>query len=550
MTITSITIENFKGIKDPVQIKFKPITLLFGPNSAGKSTIIQALHYAKEVLDRENVDPGHTKIGGKSTDLGGFESLVNEHDKKLSIRIRFDLDLSKEDLPDYLDEYDIRNNWHGEAPQLIDAPYRSQTAWAEFSVRWSEILRRPLINRYAVGANGEELAEISTSPDGRQISLTEINPFNPVFLKEGKILSNEQKKIALEFLGQSESSDREEIGDLSEQLIRIFLMIHGDNDVPETIRELPLSGQSSALPRWGKTLGIDLGILDEDIFEDDRIALEYGLSSLIVGPGELVRDALKRICYIGPIREIPPRNFEPEKSPDSSRWSTGLKGWDILHNSEKNFVNRLNRWLTEEDRLNSGYSIEVKRFREIGEEDPISILMRDGVGLEEMEMIQDRINGIPIKSRVFIREENTGVELMPQDVGVGISQTLPVIVGALHVQEGIFAIEQPELHIHPALQVALGDLFISRIQESQICFLLETHSEHLMLRFLRRIRETDEGSLPPGKDPIRPDQLAVYYIEQGGKGVSVLPIRISEDGEFIDNWPKGFFEEREEELLY
>jgi predicted ATPase len=71
-----------------------------------------------------------------------------------------------------------------------------------------------------------------------------------------------------------------------------------------------------------------------------------------------------------------------------------------------------------------------------------------------------------------------------------------------------------------------------------------------MLRFLRRIRETDEGNLPPGKDPLRPDQLAVYYVEQGKTGVSVSPIRISEDGEFIDSWPKGFFEEREEELLY
>jgi predicted ATPase len=150
---------------------------------------------------------------------------------------------------------------------------------------------------------------------------------------------------------------------------------------------------------------------------------------------------------------------------------------------------------------------------------------------------------------VSIRDEKTGIELMPQDVGIGISQTLPVIIGALHIKEGLLTIEQPELHIHPALQVALGDLFISRSRDSQVYFLLETHSEHLMLRFLRRIRETDEGNLPPGKDPLRPDQLAVYYVEQGKTGVSVFPIRISEDGEFIDRWPKGFFSERAEELF-
>ena len=50
MRIKAITIENFKSIGEPVRVEFKPLTLLFGPNSAGKSTIIQALHYIREVL--------------------------------------------------------------------------------------------------------------------------------------------------------------------------------------------------------------------------------------------------------------------------------------------------------------------------------------------------------------------------------------------------------------------------------------------------------------------------------------------------------------------
>jgi AAA15 family ATPase/GTPase len=53
MIIKALTIENFKGISNPVRVEFKPITLLFGPNSAGKSTIVQALHYAREVLVRQ-----------------------------------------------------------------------------------------------------------------------------------------------------------------------------------------------------------------------------------------------------------------------------------------------------------------------------------------------------------------------------------------------------------------------------------------------------------------------------------------------------------------
>lgn len=56
MRLKSLTIENFKGISDPVTIELKPITLLFGPNSAGKSTIVQAFHYMREILERGNVD--------------------------------------------------------------------------------------------------------------------------------------------------------------------------------------------------------------------------------------------------------------------------------------------------------------------------------------------------------------------------------------------------------------------------------------------------------------------------------------------------------------
>ena len=80
MGITAITIENFKGIREPVRVELKPITLLFGPNSAGKSTIIQALHYAREIFERQNLNPDRTLLGGGAIDLGGFESLVHKHD--------------------------------------------------------------------------------------------------------------------------------------------------------------------------------------------------------------------------------------------------------------------------------------------------------------------------------------------------------------------------------------------------------------------------------------------------------------------------------------
>ena len=57
MRLSRIEIENFKGIGTAQVIDLKPITLLFGPNSWGKSTTLQALRYLPEIIERRNADP-------------------------------------------------------------------------------------------------------------------------------------------------------------------------------------------------------------------------------------------------------------------------------------------------------------------------------------------------------------------------------------------------------------------------------------------------------------------------------------------------------------
>ena len=98
MRITSLTIENFKGIREPVSVQLKPITLLFGPNSAGKSSIFQALHYLRELLERNNADADRSIAADESFDLGGFRNLVHNHDLNRRIRLKVSIDLAGEEL--------------------------------------------------------------------------------------------------------------------------------------------------------------------------------------------------------------------------------------------------------------------------------------------------------------------------------------------------------------------------------------------------------------------------------------------------------------------
>ena len=80
--------------------------------------------------------------------------------------------------------------------------------------------------------------------------------------------------------------------------------------------------------------------------------------------------------------------------------------------------------------------------------------------------------------------------------------------------------------------------------------LIESHSENLILRILRRIRETTEGRVKEKSLRITPDEVAVLYFDPQSDGTTkVKQLRISRDGDFIDRWPAGFFEERSRELF-
>jgi hypothetical protein len=599
MRLSRIEIENFKGIGTAQVIDLKPITLLFGPNSAGKSTILQSLHYLREILERRNADPDQTIAGGL-IDLGGFATLIHGHDLNRAIKLKVCIDLrddqGSERLPlnsgGSLGDSNFRNlgirYLVGENTELKEYAVVQEIALG-LEVRWSDMLQAPYVAKALVEIDGAAVAELHSPAQQGRAHLTAFNFSHP--LLQAATDPDDLMEVYEEAVDEVEpSAEGDFLGDpfstpLGNEIWELSRETSADATENKTVDfRIAVETVLGALPDLDRPLGLDLVEIDQNLIrqryatgtailrlskEGERAATdEYelerrrraGLSALldelVLGPIRIVRDYLSAMTYVGPLREIPSRKYRPRLSPDESRWAQGLAAWDLLYTDPSGkLLEEVNAWLGGEERLKTGYRLEKFQFKEVPVPSRFHQLFERGLSEDDLGELQDLYATLSGRSEIALRDFEKGIIVAPSDVGVGISQMIPVIVGCLRSQQGILAIEQPELHVHPAIQVGLGDLFIQAVQTSESIvgagktLLVETHSEHIMLRLLRRIRETTENEVPPGVIGLSPGDLSVIYVESGDGGVRFRPLRVDPEGEFIDRWPKGFFEERAEELF-
>lgn len=239
--------------------------------------------------------------------------------------------------------------------------------------------------------------------------------------------------------------------------------------------------------------------------------------------------------------------------------------WDVLRR-DPGVREKVNRWLDDENKLSTPYEVRIDHLHKLKD-----VFADLDVKIEKMreqhygaldnnetvsawevyegldEIVQNaQMVGTDNSSlqELSLVDRRTQTEVSHRDVGIGISQVLPVLVSCYGHRDQIIAIEQPEIHLHPALQAELGDVFIqSALGEQGNTFILETHSEHLILRIMRRIRDTANEKQPADVPRVRPEDVSVLFIEPTKTGSVIRVLELDEEGEFLDPWPGGFFEE-------
>lgn len=650
MNLKSFGVGNFKAFGPIVQkVPIRPITLVFGPNSSGKSSLLHSLLWMNHVIKNDELDVRYPDAATGKVDLGGFDQTVNDKATPRRVHVEF----NKQCLP-----CDIRDSIGIEESVAIELVYGNP--------RWLKYGGAACLLDISVTVDGEEYFKAVDQGDGMKVVSCGSGAINVGQETEPAVITPKMQEV-LDFIAQADTFD---LGRLEKVIAsRIF-------------REINLS-RSRYIPSGF--------IMDSDLARhpsfDESDALHDRLLSALY---DVLNNDLGKLKYVPPLRELPPRYFD----------ANGVDGeWATLIDGGQELFKKINSWLSS-DSLRTQYELVIaeyvssdsveagaqrfigsllvqtalvddgfgsrdapphitsrlpklmpelrRRYESIGpeviidrypslkeeilneyavgdygdEHDPENrkfplgtcpeyireysdalIDLNKYIGLEALDGETDPyyqlrfavpvfsewaseqpevidlfrqsyyhnpkdlacyladeilVSSRDIRREIHLKDIKRGTKLSLQEVGVGVSQVLPVIISALGYKNELVAIEQPEIHIHPAFQAELGDLFIeSALGDNKNTFLLETHSEHLMLRLLRRIRETTEQNTDDWPQTLReacpngikPEDVCVLYADLGPDGTTFKELRINELGEFIDEWPSGFFDERIQEIL-
>ena len=496
--------KGFKSLKDIAPQALKPMTILVGKNSCGKSSFLRVLPLLKQSAE-ENID-GPLSLYGNYVDYGDFEDVLtekNENERKYKqFQFYFEGLLKNISRPRY----------HSKNFPVFSEKNLRYAMWLTFrkkengNIYVSQILLT-LGKDYKVDIKIKESDEIqSISINSHHFECVEMSAFYPR-LSRG-ILPNILRK----------NSNRRAIHFIS-NINEYWLNKDFPEDLEYILNEFDLMSLQSTqtLDDYVKELS-DFAKMDLTKISNINIKLVFALLPEIISRiNYAIYSVVSNVNYSKPIRANAERyyRYKPlhanEISPDGSNLAHVLSNFTDSERSE------FEDWVDKE----FGFKVFVR-----------------GDSLKQIV--------IQIKDDKNKKDKKTAViEHNIVDMGFGYTQILPIIVQLWISTNGIgftpmlkrtplFAIEQPELHLHPALQKTLLRTFCKAIEKTngeKPRFLLETHSK----TFVMLLGELIEQKM------ISPEDVSILVFDnENGKNTKVIQSYFNNDGD-LENWPIGFF---------
>ena len=437
--MNTLILEDFRCFADRHEVPIRPLTLLVGENSTGKTSFLAAVRVASGLMIQTT--PG---FNDEPFQLGSYDQIANnryeeQRPPSFSIGQYFTFDESR------LRQAEER------LPLILTKHLHSDLeAGAEFWIesKFNSIDDQPTASSFFV-ASGAHRIVLAKNPQGH---------FDVSFLIENQLIS------------------REEGG---EQLWGL--------EVNSPIGNILSSRYAaSSLEENNKSDAIRFGLL-----------ISWALVDLAIPP-----------YAFAPIRSSPRRTYDPIKV---ARDPEGGHIPMMLVREYGEGESELKDHIDEFGRLSGLYSnLLIRKFGESGS-DPFQIA---------------------------VERDSEDVARNLIDVGYGVSQAIPIIADAASTEPGTtLLIQQPEVHLHPRAQAAMGSFFAQLAASGRNRLVVETHSDYLVDRVRMDVRE--------GK--IKASDVVILYFEQGSHGVDIHPIEIDARGHPLEVPPgyRSFFLEED-----
>lgn len=554
--LSSVSFLNLKAFGDWQTLPIKPLNLIFGKNSSGKSSIFHALLWFRDVLCYGDLNVMMPEKSGDFVDLGGLWQFVHfnkEKQKRIGIRLDIadpDAIVFKDIQQQYL-KYEAVGDRIGWPRSLVEEALQTissvrdvfvpgggevhYTLEVQFDLsglkqedQFRSIFIRPKVSLYINQIKILDFAPLkiprSQKPETITLYLDEWDLNNEVRC-DSKVF---HESIIPFFADFAESASWNKAGSSgssgkwrpSPRLLYDFL---------QEYKLTPISFSRSqkgiaVFPKRGDN-GYVLG--DKHLAEEEDVR-RYGDSespSQETIRGRIFRtvmaDLLNRVCpivekaansffkdlnYLAAYRNYPGRELSQNMMRNVRYEPHGSESYrDALVDSK--VVERLNQACKS---LNADFEIKLSGDRKEWAGTRLQIL-------------------------------KNGHELSFRDIGFGWSQVIPVLVELAQQKYSAIFVEQPELHLHTNNQSQLMDVILENLpqkKDSVSPIFLELHSEQMVLRLLRRIREG--GGKKTGG--IQPDDCSVIHVSKGVDGSVIQKLELSNAGTMVDPWPGGFFE--------